>query len=113
MVAWDSVTGHHLGLRHAHQSFIKGFYKTDTTKVTDLFRNGIMHGSLVDFDNERVAAKAWNRLFAVSDWAEAQKRRENTTEAPASREAGTVRARAQFAFVLLLSVAVAVGIVLS
>lgn len=28
MVAWDSVVGHHLGLSHAHQSFVKGFYKT-------------------------------------------------------------------------------------
>ncbi len=43
MVAWDSVAGHHLGLSHAHQSFLKGFYKTDDTKVTELFRNGIMH----------------------------------------------------------------------
>lgn len=86
MVAWDSVTGHHLGLRHAHQSFIKGFYKTDTTKVTDLFRNGIMHGSLVEFDNEIVATKAWNRLFAVSDWAEAKKQRASTTEASPSLE---------------------------
>lgn len=49
MVAWDSVAGHHLGLSHAHQSFLKGFYKTDTTEVTDLFRNGIMHGTLVNF----------------------------------------------------------------
>lgn len=58
MVAWDSVAGHHLGLGHAHQTFIKGFYQTRTTEVTELFRNGIMHGTLVNFDNAIVATKA-------------------------------------------------------
>lgn len=74
MVAWDSVTGHHLGLSHAHKTFTKGFYKTSTSEITDLFRNGIMHGNLVNFDNEVVATKAWNRLFAVADWADARER---------------------------------------
>ena len=73
MVAWDSVAGHHLGLGHAHQTFIKGFYQTRTTEVTELFRNGIVHGTLVNFDNAIVATKAWNRLFAVADWADARK----------------------------------------
>jgi hypothetical protein len=82
MVAWDSVAGHHLGLSHAHQSFVKGFYKTDTTEVTDLFRNGIMHGTLVNFDNEVVATKAWNRLFAVADWADARERQAKPVEPP-------------------------------
>ncbi|MCL2463494.1 MAG: hypothetical protein FWF28_00255 [Micrococcales bacterium] len=83
MVAWDSVAGHHLGLSHAHESFLRNFYKTDTTEVTELFRNGIMHGTLVSFDNEIIATKAWNRLFAVADWAEARERRAKPTE-PAS-----------------------------
>lgn len=73
MVAWDSVAGHHLGLGHAHQTFTKGFYQTKTTEVTDLFRNGIVHGTLINFDNVTVATKAWNRLFAVADWADARK----------------------------------------
>lgn len=80
MVAWDSVAGHHLGLSHAHQSFVKGFYKTDTTEVIELFRNGIMHGTLVNFDNEVVATKAWNRLFAVADWADARERHAKPVE---------------------------------
>lgn len=69
MVAWDSVVGHHMGLANAHQTFIKGFYKTSDEEVHELFRNGIVHGMLTNFDNELVAAKAWNRLFAVGDWA--------------------------------------------
>lgn len=80
MVAWDSMAGHHLGLAHAHQSFTKGCYKTDTGKVTDLFRHGIMHGTLVNFDNDVVATKAWNRLFAICDWAEARKRHAEPSE---------------------------------
>lgn len=87
MVAWDSVAGHHLGLSHAHQSFVKGFYKTDTAEVTELFRNGIMHGTLVNFDNEVVATKAWNRLFAVADWADARERQAKPVEpTPTLRE---------------------------
>lgn len=87
MVAWDSVAGHHLGLSHAHQSFTKGFYKTDTSEVTELFRNGIMHGTLVNFDNDVVATKAWNRLFAVADWADARERQAKPIEpTPTLRE---------------------------
>lgn len=87
MVAWDSVAGHHLGLSHAHQSFLKGFYKTDTTEVTELFRNGITHGTLVNFDNDVVATKAWNRLFAVADWADSRERQAKPVEpTPTLRE---------------------------
>lgn len=74
MVAWDSVAGHHLGLGHAQESFLKGFRRTDLGEVTELYRNGIMHGTLVNFDNELVATKAWNRLFAIADWADGRQR---------------------------------------
>lgn len=87
MVAWDSVVGHHLGLSHAHQSFVRGFYRTDETETTELYRNGIMHGVLVNFDNETVATKAWNRLFAVADWADAREKQAAPPKAePSLRE---------------------------
>ena len=70
MVPFDSVAGHHLGLSHAHATFNESVWTTDTTEVSDLFRNGIMHGMLVNFDNDVVATKAWNRLFALADWAD-------------------------------------------
>ena len=69
MVAWDSVVGHHLGLAHAHASFTKSFKKTSTDEIRELYRHGIVHGMLVNYDNEYVGAKAWNRLCAVRDWA--------------------------------------------
>lgn len=69
MSAWDSVVGHHLGLTNAHKTFIKGFYRISNDEVHELYRNGIMHGMLTNFDNDIVSTKAWNRLFAVVDWA--------------------------------------------
>ena len=73
--AWDSVVGHHLGLTHAHASFAKPFRKRSDEPVTELYRNGIVHGMLTNYDNDVVAAKAWNRLFAVADWASSRAKR--------------------------------------
>ena len=87
MVAWDSVAGHHLGLSHAQESFLKGFRRTDLSEVTELYRNGILHGTLVNFDNEIVATKAWNRLFAIADWADARQRQAQPAKStPSLRE---------------------------
>ncbi|MFE9244967.1 hypothetical protein [Nocardiopsis sp. NPDC006938] len=87
MVAWDSVVGHHLGLAHAHRSFTKSYKKTEIAEVNELFRNGIMHGTLVNFDNQIVATKAWNRLFAVVDWADSRERHAKPVEpTPTFRE---------------------------
>jgi hypothetical protein len=69
MKAWDTVVSHHLGLANAHRTFLKRFYKTSNEEVLELYRNGIVHGVLLRFNNDVVASKAWNRLFAVTDWA--------------------------------------------
>lgn len=69
MGAWNSVVGHHQGLARAHRTFTKPFKKTSDEEVHDLYRNGIVHGMLTNFNNVVVATKAWNRLFAVGDWA--------------------------------------------
>lgn len=69
--AWDSVVGHHMGLANAHKTFTKGKSTTNDEPVYELYRNGIVHGSLLNYDNIVVATKAWNRLFAVVDWANA------------------------------------------
>lgn len=71
MQAWDSVVGHHAGLARAHRVFTKTIKSTVADPVHELHRNGLMHGMVLDFDNIVVAAKAWNRLFAVADWARA------------------------------------------
>lgn len=74
--AWDSVVGHHLGLAHAHESFTRTFRRRSDEPVTELYRNGIVHGMLTNYDNDVVAAKAWNRLFAVADWASSREKRD-------------------------------------
>jgi hypothetical protein len=84
LAAWDSLVGHHMGLMHAHSSFTKSTFKTSVEPVYELHRNGIVHGTLVNFDNVIVATKAWNRLFAVADWAASLERGEQEPEAATS-----------------------------
>lgn len=69
LAAWDTVVGHHMGLTNAHSTFTRGTYKTSTEPLYELQRHGIVHGMLVNYNNIIVATKAWNRLFAVADWA--------------------------------------------
>ena len=69
MVAWDSVTGHHLGLTNALKPFLKTIKKRIDEEVFEVHRHGIVHGSVVNFNNVIVATKAWNLLFAVVDWS--------------------------------------------
>ncbi|MGN7965046.1 hypothetical protein ACTJKK_03115 [Microbacterium sp. 22179] len=71
LVAWNSVTAHHQGLAATQKSFTKSFNKTSAEPVYELYRNGIMHGNLTNFNNVVVASKAWNRLFSLIDWAQA------------------------------------------
>jgi len=74
MTAWDSVVGHHLGLTHAMETFGKTIKRRVDEEVFELYRNGIVHGSVVNFNNVVVATKAWSMLFAVADWATATQR---------------------------------------
>lgn len=71
MTAWDSVVGHHLGLTNALRTFRTSIKKRMDQEVFELYRNGIVHGTVTAFDNVVVATKAWNMLFAVVDWASA------------------------------------------
>lgn len=89
MDAWDSVVGHHLGLSAAHATFCRTFKARSDEPVTELHRNGIVHGMLTNYNNEIVATKAWNRLFAVADWArslEAKQREAAKPPGPTWRE---------------------------
>lgn len=72
MDAWDSVVGHHKGLTSILPVFQKSFKALHEDEVHEVYRHGIMHGMVVNFDNDIVATKAWNCLFAVADWARAE-----------------------------------------
>lgn len=89
MDAWDTVVGHHQGLSSAHRSFTQPIKATSAEEVYDLKRHGLVHGNLLNFDNEVVSTKAWNRLLAVADWARAEIKRAKPKEpAPTWRDVG-------------------------
>lgn len=90
MAAWDSVVGHHMGLTHALKTFRKTIKRRIDEEVYELYRNGIVHGTVVRFDNIVVATKAWNMLFAVNDWATATLKSQEPEE-PAPTLMGTLR----------------------
>lgn len=92
MVAWDSVAGHELGLTNALKPFLKTIKKRVDEEVFEVHRHGIVHGSVVNFNNVVVATKAWNLLFAVVDWSVATKKRaaeESKPPAPTLKETFT------------------------
>lgn len=87
MVAWDSVVGHHIGLTSVMPVFQQSFKATSDEPVHELYRHGIVHGNLTNFDNATVATKAWNMLLAVIDWGEARRRSaEPAKETPRLRD---------------------------
>ncbi|MFZ2471606.1 MAG: hypothetical protein WAW52_06645 [Methanothrix sp.] len=67
--AWDSVSAHSRGLGQLVPVLMKGRYKTTTQQIFKPYRNGIMHGMDLGYDNKMVAAKTWAALFALRDWA--------------------------------------------
>ncbi len=67
--AWDSVAAHNKGLNVLKGIFQKCRRKTTTAEITIPYRNGILHGMDLGYDNRTVAAKTWAALFAARDWA--------------------------------------------
>lgn len=83
--AWNSVAGHSKGL--AVLSKIMGASRNVTTvePLTIPYRNGILHGMDLGYDNATVAAKAWAALFAARDWAVKKERKEIGPATPPPR----------------------------
>ena len=69
LVAWDSIAAHPKGLPKLQEVFSKSRQRTRTEEIIIPYRNGIMHGMDLGYDNKYVAAKCWAALFAVRDWA--------------------------------------------
>ncbi len=68
LTLYDSVIGHKNGLKSLIQLMSKSRKKTTVKPVYIPFRNGILHGMDVCYDNELVATKALATLFAVAEW---------------------------------------------
>jgi hypothetical protein len=67
--AWDSISGHAKGLKAIASVFNEDRGKTNVDQITIPYRNGILHGMDLCYDNRIVAAKAWAALFSVRCWA--------------------------------------------
>lgn len=67
--AWDSIAAHNKGLNALTKIFQAGRYTTSSETITIPYRNGILHGMDLGYDNRMVAAKSWAALFAARDWA--------------------------------------------
>lgn len=82
---WDSITCVNEGIDKISAIFNKGRRKT-TKEIIDLpFRNGILHGIDLGFDNYKVAAKCWHFLFIIRDWI-LYKKSEDTRKAKFEEE---------------------------
>lgn len=67
--AWDSFAAHDRGLNRLVKIFQTGRRRTTTDPISVPYRNGIMHGIDLGYDNRVVAAKTWAALFATREWA--------------------------------------------
>lgn len=69
MTAWDSIAAHETGLKSLAKIMGLGRNRTNEDGISVPYRNGILHGRELAFDNKVVAAKCWAALFAIRDWA--------------------------------------------
>ncbi len=67
--AWNSLAAHSKGLGQLASIFRKGRRTTTTESLSLPYRNGILHGTDLGYDNKLVAAKTWATLFSLRDWA--------------------------------------------
>jgi len=87
--AWDSIAAHSKGLNVLVRIFQKGRYRTRTEEITLPYRNGILHGMDLGYDNKLVAAKTWAALFATGEWA--RKAEQGLLSAPTPKPSTTWR----------------------
>ncbi len=83
LVAYDSITAHPNGLMRLKETFNRSRQATRIDEIKIPYRNGIVHGMDLGYDNKYVAAKCWAALFAVRDWA--IKVAKNELKAPENR----------------------------
>lgn len=91
MVAWDNVVGHSAGMVSALKLYRQHFGRLEPHPVTNLYRHGIVHGMVVNFNNALVSGKAWNLLAALIDWTRADS--ESRLPKPAQPTWGEVAAK--------------------
>lgn len=86
----DCVATMWKGLPAVQATFAKSFRAREDSEVHSVFRHGIMHGMVTNFDNEIVASKAWCMLFAVCDWVDAVEADRRRSEDQKNQEGETI-----------------------
>lgn len=80
LTAWDSISAHSSGLSYIRDIFNTTRKKTNDTEIFLPYRNGILHGRDLKYDNKYVVGKCWCTLFAIFDWKQVlQKQKDNPT----------------------------------
>ncbi|NHF60356.1 hypothetical protein FK220_013460 [Flavobacteriaceae bacterium TP-CH-4] len=80
--AWDSIASHSSGLTAIKEIFNAPRKKTNVQEIFLPYRNGILHGRDLKFDNKHVVGKCWSTLFAINDWARALKEEKENPPIP-------------------------------
>lgn len=80
LYAWDSIAAHSTGLAKLQSLLYKNRGVTTTEEIDIPFRNGIIHGRDLGYNNKKVATKLWNTLFALRDGIIAMKNKDENSE---------------------------------
>ena len=68
LTLYNSIVGHESGLASLIKIMSSTRKKTNVEEIMIPYRNGILHGMDIGYDNVYVATKALTTLFAVADW---------------------------------------------
>jgi hypothetical protein len=77
---WDSITAADGAINDIKSIFQRSRRKTRTEPIRLPYRNGILHGMDLGYDNEIVSAKCWCFLFVIADWIADKKSEEQRRE---------------------------------
>ena len=80
---FDSITAHSSGLPFLKKIMNTSRTKTNEEEIRIPYRNGILHGRDLNFNNKEVASKCWWALASLIDWAD-EKRINKKPEEPIS-----------------------------
>lgn len=70
---FDSITSHESGLPFLQTMMNKTRKTTTSEKITIPYRNGILHGRDLNFNNKEIASKCWWTLACLLEWADEKK----------------------------------------
>lgn len=65
---WDSISGHSSGLNQIHKIYTKSIKKTLIDDTVLPHRHGILHGRILNYDNEKLAVKCLALIIYIFDW---------------------------------------------